>query len=343
MANELLVEELQRQLLGNTPSATGPSSPFPRFGPPPTPSGPFSTIPQSPITTGNPTGSLGSILSKTKGLNSVQSGPLGVLNKGGIAGGLAKGGAGLGLSIAGNLAGEALGGNESPLGRFAQGAGTGGGLGMLLGPKGAVIGGLIGGLGSMVFGGKKSKTTDPNEILTSALSESGLDPQTQKEIRAFYIVTSRLGGDSKDSQIAALNQTGQLILQEMQRRQEAQAEQQFLGNVQGDISQFIEPFRQQTLMDAALQSQIMQQLAPTLPPEYRSVITAGALGQQAASGRLANSLAVSAQMSPVIQAQRRQMQLVDQAAQQLVGQGISTALGGGSTSTLSLQSLLGQG
>lgn len=338
MANESLIQELQRQLAG-PPAPTGPSSPFQPSSSTSALTPPIGLPSSTTLPATQPR--LGGILGQARGLNSVKTGPLGMLNRGGLAGGLAKGAAGFGLNIAGNVAGQALGGNTSPAGRFAQGAGLGGGLGMILGPYGALVGGLVGGLGNAIFGGGGEKTPDPNEILTTALAESGLDPQTQREVRAFYLVTSRLGNDTKEAKAAALNQAGQLILQEMQRRQEEATQAQFFGNVQEDISQFIEPFRQQALTDANLQSQIMQQLAPSLPPEYRSVITAGALGQQAASTRLANSLATTAQLSPVILAQQRQIDLVNQAAQQLVGQSISTAIGGGGGGGgLSLESLL---
>lgn len=333
MAIDTVLADQLRQQLGPIPDPTiqGQFSPIT--------SGPSILPPAAPIGGGGTTGGLGAILkggtkaakpSLFSTLTKSNFPPaLGVLNKSGIAGGLAKGAAGFGLNIAGNAIAAPLGGSQTAPGRFAQGAGLGAGLGLLLGPMGALAGGLVGGLGMSLLGGGK-KQPKAEDILAGALTQSGLDATDQQEINAYYNVITQLSGNSKEAKAEALNQVGNLILQKMQERQAAAAQQQFITNTAGDTAEFIQPYVDQTMADADLQEALVTQLAPTLPPEYRAIVAANSQRQAQASRRFAGSLGSVAQMTPVIMAQQRQLELMQQAGASLYGQALSGALQGGS-------------
>lgn len=208
--------------------------------------------------------------------------------------GLGRGAAGLALSMGGSYLGEQLGGNESPVGRFVSGAGAGAGIGAFAGPKGALIGAVLGGLGNALLGAGDDGPA-PDDVLTNALSYSGLTPESQNRITAVYKVMSELGDETE-----ALNLAGQLIMDEMTAAQQHEQDLQTMLATQALTAEFFQPFTQELLDAANLRASITEQMADSLPGPYQQVARQQAVSGVTSAHRIASAYSQQAQLLPVM-------------------------------------------
>lgn len=248
------------------------------------------------------------------------------------AGKFGRAGAGLGIGVVGNLLSGATGGNESMLGRFFSGAGMGGGLGAIGGPQSAVIGGLIGGLGNALMGGGEAGES-ADDRFANVLGQTSFDDETRSEFQVMYEILKETTGDDQ----AALSQVGQAMIQRMMEQDNAQAAQAKMLATQALTAQFFQPFTKQLLDSAQQRATIGENLAESLPENYRGI----ARMQNAASldnaTRTANAYAAQSQLLPAMAAIQYQQGLAQQAAQQAAAQGMN---GGGATSLADLANQL---
>lgn len=257
------------------------------------PAGPTSAFPRAAATLGDDlAAAAGGTAGGARGLLSrVTSGMSAPTS---LRSGLGRGAVGLGISMAGNYLGEAAGGNESIMGRLLSGAGAGGGIGAFAGPKGALIGAVLGGLGNALLGAGDDGPA-PDDVLTNALQYSGLTPESQNRITAVYKVMSELGDETE-----ALNLAGQLIMDEMTAAQQHEQDLQTMLATQALTAEFFQPFTQQLLDAANLRAGITEQMAASLPGPYQAVARQQAVTGLSSAQRLAAAYDQQAQLLPVM-------------------------------------------
>lgn len=257
----------------------------------------------------------------------------------GIKGIIGKSAGPLIASVALNKAGGIAGGDNTFLGRFLKGAGTGATAG-IFGPE---IG-VVGALGMGLFQGLAGKSKDGSSVWLDekVLQRAGFDDADQAQIHLTYDILKETQG--KKAADAAI---GQLIMQDIsqrqQQKQEDESSQRRMLATQALAAQFFQPFTKQMMDSAQQRYSVSESLAKDLPPEYRSVVRAGNAASLDNANRVATAYASQAQLIPMLATIDYQKGLADQLAQQqaasvIQGMGIGAqGAGGGSLSSLASQ------
>lgn len=264
--------------------------------------------------------------------------------------GAARLGTGLALSYGGNMLGEALGGSDTLQGRITKGAAKGAGLGIIGGPWGAAAGGALGGLYGGVFG-KAPKKVNYKLKLQDAISTMGLPPEIQANLMQQYTARVKVFGNTKENKEATANaiaEAGLAAMQEMSAQGQTQGayggayDAQNAANGYGPLNsanglrgqaalqlqaaQFMQPYADQVRMDATNQAAYLSNAAASLPPAYRSVAQAGAIGNMTAANQMATAYQASAALAPATAAYEEQLKKFNAAGNALYGQALSNQL-----------------
>lgn len=310
---------------------------------PPSPTGPYSRMPSvTPVSIRPGTGpvNVGGALSMA---DDIVPASRGGLFRGGInlpvgKMGWAKAGAtGVGLQIAGNTLGNMAGGDDSAIGRFFKGAGTGAGVGAIGGVPTAVGAALVAGTVNALFGGKEDD--GPSVWMKDeTLSRAGFDEVEKTQIQTAYeILKETEGEDEAKKQIGAIIMDS-IMMKQQNRELERQSNARMLATQQL-AAEYFQPFTQQMMDSAQQRYNATEAVAADLPPAYRAV----ARSQNAASldnaTKVASAYATQAQIIPQMATMDYQMSLANQLSQQQAAQVMQQLMGGGQAGAGSLTEL----
>lgn len=269
-------------------------------------------------------------------------------------------GKGLGYGVAGELGsmgiqkllpGSSTG--EHVLSGAAKGAGIGAGIGAIGLPipvlgeittgGGALLGGAIGALGGLLFGGKKKSAADQTINLAKLYQTANIDPATASQYDRYYKVLTSLDG-SKEGRLKARQTIANLVLQKVAQGQAPGVHTLTpteMAAMQAQTAAFLKPYTDQTIQTAQLAANNTLSQLPNVPEQFRGVLSAGAGNQLAAATRLANAYAAQAQLAPQAMALQQQQAAQQSLAQQLLQQSIAAQLAGGQGGGVDLNQLVG--
>lgn len=237
-------------------------------------------------------------------------------------------GLGMALGLASGPVSNALGGNDSFLGRFSGGALSGAGLGAIGGPWAALGGGLAMGLYQGFFGDDDNSGGFDKDKIVNYMNTTGMGEDQQNEMFALYeLEKDALGEDqAKASLMQRLSVHAEMMdTQEFAAAQEAVAQQRMLAS-QALAGQFFQPFAQQMITSAQQRHQMMQNVLPTLPENFRGIAAAQSATALDNATRMATAYQAQAQMIPAMASFQEQQGQVNNLASQLLQQGIQNAL-----------------
>lgn len=238
-----------------------------------------------------------------------------------------------GSQVAGMLPGDSN--VEQALQGAAMGAGIGAGVGSIvpgLGTGlGALVGGGIGGAAGLlenIFGGDDKGGGKLTEKVTNYLTSVGADADQQGSIMSLYeLEKDALGDDvAKNnlmSRVAAFEQEQTVARQ--QEQEGALAQQRMLAS-QALAGQFFAPFAQQMVQSAQQRHEMMQNILPTLPENFRGIAAAQSAAALDNATRMATAYQAQAQMIPAMASFQQQQDQVNSLASQLLQQGIQQTL-----------------
>jgi len=308
------------QVLAGGASAQGAqaaASQGPMYGPPRPPIGPMHGPAMPPPLTG--------VRGMAQSLGARQ-----VLPK---LGGFKRAGVGLGVGIGADMLANAVDSNGGILNRTLKGAGQGAGLGLLsknpLVIGGAALGGgVLGALG--VLGGKEKKSGIDFKQVDTVMMQAGVREDERSGIRALYELEKEALGE--DEAKAKLLQRMEMALQNNNvMAQQAMAEQQAQSRMlasQALAGQFFQPFAQQMVQSAQQRHQMLQNILPTLPENYRGIAASQSAAALDNATRMATAYQAQAQLIPTMSAIQDQTQQINGIASQMLQGGIQNALTG---------------
>lgn len=231
---------------------------------------------------------------------------------------------------------QAVPGKDSLIEQVLQGATAGGAIGGIAGAPllgigalpgaalGAAGGGLLAAVGSLFGGDDKSSAS---KKLQNLLTSSGLPEDIRNELQVTFDILSQTTDEE-----TALAQVGQLALSRIQESRTQEDQLQKSLAMQMLASQFSQPFAEDLLNTANTRVGVVEQLLPSLPPEYRPVALNSANAQLSSAQRLASAYGAQAQLLPGVDALRQQQSALSQAAAQQLSQALAgadtTGLGG---------------
>lgn len=223
------------------------------------------------------------------------------------------------------------GGVEKGLSGAAKGAMVGAALGAPLLGIGAVpaaLGGAaLGGLASLLGGGKKD--TQGLDQLQDTMAEAGIDGETGAAITRLYKV---MDDGTEEGQKAAYDAARQQILAYVTQGSlgaggapKAWTPEQIMA-LQVQSAQFLKPYAEQAQAQALQSGNMINSLTQNMDPAIRDLLRAGAAGEITAAQRLSNAYMTQASLSPTGAAFQQQQQYQDQISNQLMQQAIGNII-----------------
>lgn len=217
----------------------------------------------------------------------------------------------------------------------------------MFGPKGAVVGGAIGGVGNALLGGEgEDPAQEAEQRLQQVLARSTFTDEDREYFTLLYEVQKATTNDPQ----AALQVVGQAIMQRLQDREEERSQHRNMLEMQAVTSEYFKPFTKSIIDSARQRAMITERLAEDVPENYRGLMRADAAASLDNATKVANAYATQAQLLPAFASMQQQQGLVDQAAQTLYSQGLNNAvagntgqLGGGGGLQALVAQALGQG
>lgn len=246
-------------------------------------------------------------------------------NKLGMVG---KAGVGIGIGVGGHMLADALGGDDTAQGKFTEGAANWAPWGLIAGPKGAAVAGLVGGVANVLFGDDKKDGGKLEDRVTAFMSEAGMDPEAQSEMMSFYELEKEALGEeaAKANLMTRLGSfEEQSMMAEQAAQQNAVAQQNMLAQ-QALAGQFFAPFAQQMVTSAQQRHQAIQSMLPSLPESYRGIAASQSAAALDNATRMATAYQAQAQMIPAMSGFQQQSEQINSLAAQLLQQGIQQTL-----------------
>lgn len=227
---------------------------------------------------------------------------------------------------------------ESNAEQGLQGAAIGAGIGATAGSifpvvgtgLGALAGGLVGGaagvLGNMFGGDDKDKFSF--DKVANLMTESGVSTDQQTSLQGLYELEKEALGDEA-AKANLLTRADSILQQQMLAEEQAQisaAEQQKMLASQALAGQFFAPFAQNMVQSAQQRYEMIQNVLPTLPENFRGVAAAQSAATLDNATRMATAYQAQSQLIPTMAAYESQQSQVNSLAQQLLQQGIQNTL-----------------
>jgi hypothetical protein len=258
-------------------------------------------------------------------------------------GGFKRAGVGLGVGIGADMLANTIDSDGGILNRALKGAGQGAGLGLLsknplVIAGGAIGGGVLGALGAL--GGKGESGPDFKKI-GNLLAQAGVPEADRNQLTALYELDKQLLGEEA-AKANLTTHVQQIIAQTQSASAQMAAEQQAQSRMlasQALAGQFFQPFAQDMLQSAQQRHQMINNLLPSLPENYRGVAASQSAASLDNATKMATAYAAQAQMIPAMAAFQDQQSQINGIASQMLQQGIQGTLNPTSAGS-SLQDLL---
>lgn len=233
---------------------------------------------------------------------------------------------------------------ENVLGNTAKYAGIGAGIGSIFPGAGTLIGGLAGGTFGAVstLWHKDKGPTDQKQRnkLLEQLGTANLPDDVKNNISQQYKVLYSLAKTPEEKQ-AAFDSAKELLISSIQENAQSGQDADTMLASQAMLQQFLAPTTRGIVSSAQNQSNYLNQIAGSLPPELRTPALVGAHQRVADANRIAGAYAQQMGSIPQLAALQLQSQRENQAASRAYSQALTSSMSGGGAGDI--QALLAGG
>jgi hypothetical protein len=175
-------------------------------------------------------------------------------------------------------------------------------------------------------GGDDEPAVDPDAVLANVLSTAALPEEMAAQIMDGYAINMQLAGTIEDkdqraqAEAMALQQAGQMALDALSTRDQAQAQAGDTLALQAQASDIFEPLAQDIETNSALYAQSMAGIRENLPESYRAISDATVARELTSADKMANAYRAQAAMTPVYNQMTRYQRDQDSFAAQMFAQ-----------------------